>query len=129
MLSCLGLERIGFDDFRRNGLLLPATARAALRAGLPLHRGPHREYNSMVLERVGQIEAEWSRTVHRHATSATADAVARLDLLQRALRRRLLNAGRGRLILNRRDPFGTGQDFSRLDAMVDRLWAATEPTA
>ena len=129
MLASLGLERIGFDDFRRNGLLLPSTTDAALRAGLPLHRGPHRDYNGMVLERVGQIEADWSRTSPRHATVATLDAIARLDLLQRALRRRLLNAGQGRLILNRKDPFSTGQDFSHLDAMVDQLWAVTEPSA
>lgn len=127
MLAQLGKDRIGFDDFRRNGLLLPASTGAALRAGLPLHCGPHADYNAMVLERVGQIEGEWSRTARRDATVAAVDAIARLDLLQRAWRRRLLEAGRGRLLLSRKDPFHTGQDFSHLDAMVDQLWAATEP--
>ena len=47
----------GFDDFRRNGLLLPANDAAAIRLGLPLHRGPHHSYNELVFERVGQIEA------------------------------------------------------------------------
>ena len=63
MLARLGREHIGFDDFRRNGLLLPASISAALRVGLPMHRGPHRSYNAMVADRVGQIEADWSRRV------------------------------------------------------------------
>jgi hypothetical protein len=48
----IGRDHVGFDDFRRNGLLLPATERSAVRIGLPLHRGPHRHYNEMVVERV-----------------------------------------------------------------------------
>lgn len=57
LIAALGPERIGFDDFRRNGLLLPANDAAAIRLGLPLHRGPHHSYNELVFERVGQIEA------------------------------------------------------------------------
>ncbi|WP_254913069.1 AHH domain-containing protein [Novosphingobium sp. B 225] len=57
LFGALGLDRVGFDDFRRNGLLLPANDEASVRIGLPLHRGPHRTYNELVLERVGQIEA------------------------------------------------------------------------
>lgn len=53
MLETVGTERIGFDDFRSNGLLLPANDTAALRIGLPLHRGPHRTFNELVIERVG----------------------------------------------------------------------------
>ena len=60
-LDAIGRDRLHFDDFRRNGLLLPANGELVLRMGLPLHRGPHREYNALVTERVGQIEAEWSR--------------------------------------------------------------------
>lgn len=53
----------------------------------------------------------------------------RLRLLQRALRRRLLEPGRKRILLNRNDPLGTGVDFSFLDAMADSLWAATDAIA
>lgn len=53
MFDAIGRGRIGFDDFRRNGMLLPAREDAALRMALPLHRGPHRDYNAMVMERVG----------------------------------------------------------------------------
>jgi hypothetical protein len=126
MFAQLGRERIGFDDFRRNGLLLPASVSAALRVGLPLHRGPHRNYNAMVAERVGQIEADWSRRFDSCSRDANGEAMLRLELLQRALRRRLLDDRRGRLTLSRKDPFRSGQDFTELDAMVDQLWAATD---
>ena len=61
MFAEIGRERVGFDDFRANGLLLPATDDATLRTGMPLHRGPHRRYNELVIERVGRIEASWSQ--------------------------------------------------------------------
>lgn len=124
MLAALGTERLNFDDFRRNGLLLPANDGAVIKIGLPLHRGPHRDYNALVIERVGQIEASWSANRLRTPDAALRDALERLELLQRALRRRLLDQRR-RLVLNRRDPLGSGVDFSELDAMADLLWPAT----
>lgn len=126
LVVTLGVERIGFDDFRSNGLLLPANDRAAITIGLPLHRGPHRKYNQLVFERVGQIEASWSALRLRSPEAALREALERLRLLQRALRRRLLDQHR-RLRLNRRDPLGSGVDFTELDAMVAQLWPANEP--
>ncbi|WP_374284665.1 AHH domain-containing protein [Novosphingobium sp.] len=126
LFQALGLERVGFDDFRRNGLLLPANDQAVVRIGLPLHRGPHRSYNAMVCERVGQIEAGWAATRGRAPEVALMDAYQRLELLQRALRRRLL-AQQRRLKLNRKDPLGSRFDFAELDAMADLLWPATAP--
>lgn len=128
MLDALGRDRLGFDDFRRNGLLLPANDFAAVRIGLPLHRGPHHAYNQLVIERVGQIEADWARGRLRSPEVALGEALERLELLQRALRRRLLDQQR-RMRLNRRDPLGTGVDFAELDAMAALLWPATEPGA
>ncbi|WP_233548193.1 AHH domain-containing protein [Aurantiacibacter zhengii] len=125
MLRQLGREQIGFDDFRRNGMLLPTTESAALRVAMPLHRGPHADYNAMVTERVGQIESDWSDRRASCQQAARVEALFRIQLLQRALRMRLLQAGRRRLRLNRNDPFRAGQDFAELDAMVDQLWAAT----
>lgn len=107
-------------------MLLPANHGAAARIGLPLHRGPHRAYNALVIERVGQIEATWSATRLRAPELALRDALQRLELLQRALRRRLLATQR-RLRLNRHDPLGIGADFSELDAMANLLWPATMP--
>lgn len=114
----------GFDDFRSNGLLLPASGESALRLRLPLHRGPHGSYNAMVAERVGQIEGDWSRVRARAPEVALDQAVMRLHLLKRALRRRLLSPSGARVRLNRADPLGTGLDFAELDAMADALWAA-----
>lgn len=48
----------------------------------------------------------------------------RLVLLQRGLRRRLVDTRR-RLVLNRRDPIGQGFDFTAMDAMAEALWSAT----
>ncbi|MCE2843200.1 MAG: AHH domain-containing protein [Novosphingobium sp.] len=124
LFRALGRDRLRFDDFRQNGLLLPATDRSALRIGLPLHRGPHRSYNELVSERVGQIEASWARSRAQTPKAALTDALARLELLQRALRRRLLDQRR-RLLLSRKDPLGSGVDFTELDALVDDLWPAT----
>ena len=123
----IGRGRVGFDDFRSNGLLLPASDACAVRIGLPLHRGPHREYNQMVLERVGQVEESWSALRLRAPEIALDEALLRLKLLQGALRKRLLEQGRKRLTLNRFDPLGREADFSQMDEMVEALWPATEP--
>lgn len=128
LFDAVGLEYLAIDDFRCNGLLLPASDPAALRTRLPLHRGPHRSYSGMVAERVGQIEGDWARLRQRAPEIALDQALMRLDLLQRALRRRLLRPSGTRLKLNRGDPFGSGADFSALDAMADALWGETSET-
>jgi len=125
MFDRIGRESVGFDDFRSNGLLLPARDEAAVRIGLPLHRGPHRDYNTMVIERVGQIEAAWAGLRLKAPEIAIDQAIMRLGLLQRALRRRLLSPLGRRLTLNRRDPAGRPVDFAELDAMAEALWSAT----
>lgn len=127
MLESLGHHRIGFDNFRVNGLLLPGSAKAAIRTSLPLHRGPHRLYSEMVIERVGQVERTWSADSLRAPDQARCDALMRLSLLQRALRRRLLDPRGGAMTLNRHDPLGAGRDFSELDMMAEAIWGATAP--
>lgn len=124
MFAAIGRKRASFDDFRANGMLLPASEEAAIRTAMPLHRGPHRAYNAMVIERVGQIEAAWSAQYPRDPEAAMRDALFRLALLRRALRKRLLDQRR-RMILNRRDPLGSGFDFTELDAMAEQLYNAT----
>lgn len=93
------------------------------RTGLPLHRGLHRVYSEMVSERMGQIEGGWAQLRSRAPEVAVEQAIMGLGLLQRALRRLLMMPGGKRLILNRKDPLGTGLDFSTLDAMAGLLWA------
>lgn len=125
MFERIGASRVGFDDFRANGLLLPATEETAISTGMPLHRGPHGIYNEMVIERVGSIEAGWSRQRLTDAELALEEALMRLALLQKALRCKLLEDRRGSLVLNRRDPLRANVDFSDMDAMADALWGAT----
>jgi len=124
LFESVGRTRVDFDDFRGNGLLLPASDAAALRLGLPLHRGPHRTYNELVMERVGRIEAKWSQARARRPDCALEQALMQLTLLQGALRRRLLGQGR-RISLNRHDPHGRATDFAELDAMAEALWGVT----
>ncbi len=102
MIEGIDHRRLGFDDFRINGLLLPAHEECALVTSLPLHRGPHRHYNTLVMERVGQIERDWSARRGTASLAAGEDALMRLALLQSALRRRLLDRMGRRLLLNRR---------------------------
>ena len=130
MFDRIGTDCIGFDDFRANGLLLPSRECAAIRTGLPLHRGPHRSYNALVIERVGRIESDWSRVIGRNPRLAHEQASLRLSLLQKALRRRLLDPGLldpagQRYALSSKDP-RRPPDFSELDAMADMLWGETE---
>ncbi|WP_324827535.1 AHH domain-containing protein [Qipengyuania zhejiangensis] len=124
LFAGLGIDRVGFDDFRRNGILLPAREEAVRRLALPLHRGPHRDYNEMVIEKVGRIEHRWSAHRARQPQDAGRAAIAGLALLQVSLRKRLLDE-RAPYRLNRKDPLGTGLDFSSLDAMADDLWNST----
>lgn len=124
MFGAIGKDRLYFDDFRLNGLLLPSTEEATRRTGMPLHRGPHRRYNELVIERVGQIEQSWSQAHGKDTERALVDALQRLSVLQGALRTRLLSE-RNRMILNSKDPLGTGFDFAELDAMAEELWKAS----
>lgn len=125
MFHSIGTARVGFDDFRFNGLLLPANEQTSLDTGLPLHRGPHPVYNEIVIERVGSIESRWASIQPKDPRTARNEALERMRLLQRALRLRLITERKG-FVLNRKDPLGTGFDFSTLDAMAEKIWASTE---
>ncbi|MGB3472236.1 MAG: AHH domain-containing protein [Erythrobacter sp.] len=127
MFDEIGRVPFGFDDFRSNGLLLPATEEATLRTSMPMHRGPHRQYNELVIERVGCVEATWVIARETDPEAALIEALTRLRLPQQALRKRLLNEQR-RMVLNRNDPLGTGFDFTELDAMAESLWVSTSPS-
>lgn len=125
LFEAVGRESVGFDDFRINGLLLPSLEQAALVLGLPLHRGPHRRYNEVVTERLGQIEAGWQAARVRCPDGAARDVLMRMRLLQRTLRRSLLRPDWPRNRLNSRDPVGSGVDFTELDAMAELIWSGT----
>ena len=123
LIEALGASA-AFEDFRRNGMLLPATEGAAVRMGLPLHRGPHSAYSDMVRERLGGIEADWVVASNRAPDEAGNAALRALAALQADLRRSLLDPRRI-VRLNRSDPLGVGVDFTRIDTMAETLWAET----
>lgn len=125
LFDAVSHERLHFDDFRTNGLLLPARSNACVRLGLPLHRGPHRRYNELVIERVGQIERGWAGAKAQDPDAALREALFRLSLLQATLRRQLVDPPGRRMQLHSRDPIGTGFDFTELDAMAEQMWAET----
>lgn len=127
LFEAVGRERIGFNDFRRNGILLPSAESAAIRLALPLHRGPHRDYSELVGERMGHIERDWSKLRLRAPEAAVGQASMRIAVLQGALRRSLLGGSR-RFRLNRKCPLGTGYNFAELDAMAEALWLGTQET-
>ena len=127
LLDSVGRERMATDDFRTNGMLLPALEQAAQVLGLPLHRGPHVRHSEVVIERLGQLEAGWQAHRLRDPEQAAGELLMRMRLLQDTLRRALLLRGLGWAQLNRGDPAWHKLDFSDLDAMADSLWAASAP--
>ncbi len=105
----------GFEpqDFITNGMHLPNQDGLALIFNLPLHRGPHRQYNDMVAERIAGLER-----------LPTREMLFQVHGLQRALRSGL----RGRCkqwVLGKRDPLRPAVDFRRLDLEVELLWGMT----
>ncbi len=122
-------RKIGFEDFRRNGLLLPCEERLAARTGLPLQRGPHRSYDDMVAQRIGEIERRWSERRRNKPKLSGIEARLSLSLLQRALRRELLSHSPPQLALPRDTEIGRQMDFAELDKMADQLWSASQPAA
>ena len=80
----------------------------------------------MVCDRLGGIEADWATTRTHDADAAGHAALRNLAALQAELRRSLLDPRRT-FRLNASDPLGGGIDFTRLDAMADTRWDATQP--
>jgi hypothetical protein len=94
---------------------LPATESMAAATGLPLHRGPHPEYDGLIAVHLGQID----RRVKVGKISGGMDLLIQLSDLQGHLRRVLLaNAS---LRLNRRDPRRVDLSLHSLDEDLIRL--------
>lgn len=80
LLASLAPLGFAFDDFARNGVLLPANEAAARSSGLPLHAGPHPAYNRRVATIVTSIGRQTRHPLRR---------LAGIMLLQTDLRARL----------------------------------------
>lgn len=104
------------DDFLSNGMFLPSLERNAVSFRLPLHRGPHPNYNRLVADRITELK-----------DIPPAQLPLAFDTLQKALHAALRR--------NRNDPLDglaayalrANPDFSKIDSQIDLLWAATQP--
>jgi A nuclease family of the HNH/ENDO VII superfamily with conserved AHH len=113
------VSQVGFSphSFVANGLLLPSTEAMAVQTGLPLHRGPHKQYDALIAEGLDIIWEEMRR-------GSIANNVNILRLLSEFvghIRRTLQHDGT--LLLNRNDPRSTHRPLSRLDSDILQLGA------
>ncbi len=114
------LKPHGLDltDRSANCLWLPAHEILSLRLGQALHRGPHPHYTDVVAGRVERIRARW---VDGQPPPRPDQAVVRMLRLQRVMARILSGRGPRMLQFNRRDPMRCFNDYSYLDAAIDRI--------
>jgi hypothetical protein len=103
------------DDFLLNGMFLPSMEKNAAFFRLPLHRGPHPIYNRLVAERID----EFRQLPLIQLPVAFNDLQSALKVGLR-MNRTCLNSTADNIL--RAKP-----DFSKIDAQIDLLWAATDP--
>ncbi|UVO53957.1 AHH domain-containing protein [Sphingomonas sp. SUN039] len=117
-----GFSEMGFsmDDFSTNGMFLPADEAIACATRLPLHRGPHRTYNAMVIDALDTIRFD-----ARRAGLDRSAQMAAVRGLQHRLRHLLqLSAVDAHVALASRNPFGASVALAKIDAQTDALFAA-----
>lgn len=124
MFEQLRGEGFALRHFGRNGLMLPACERTALRLGHALHRGPHRGYNDVVAARVEAIRVHFALQAPDGLGRARRTAIMRLRLLQDTTRRALTDRHGAGFWLNRRDPMRLFVDRPYLDEAIDKLFGA-----
>lgn len=108
---------VGFDprNFLANGVWLPATELMAEVTGLPLHRGPHRQYDQLVADGLNEILTD---LISGRVGSIVA-AYRRISELQGMFRRALRHDAS--LMLNRNDPRGAGCPLFCVDYDIRQL--------
>ena len=106
-------------DFDTNGMFLPALEKIARKERLPLHRGPHRHYNEIVLMALAAICTQTPID-----GSAYAWKLPLVRRLQEQLRRLLRSSASDiEIVLSGRDPFGPSANLVALDHRTDELFA------
>lgn len=109
------LSDFGFraHDFATNGVCLPACERIALETGLPLHRGPHRQYTQLVSEQIAFLFGNQPQ-------GNFVALMVGLSHLQGTLRRSL-QGSHSMLLLNKRDPRFETAGIAKFDVDLRRL--------
>jgi A nuclease family of the HNH/ENDO VII superfamily with conserved AHH len=107
------------EDFGANGMFLPAVESVARATRLPLHRGPHRTYNAIVIDALDGIRLGSLRIgIRRNGQAASVLA------LQRRLRSILQGSALdGDVLLASRNPFGPIPLAIAMDRQTDALFA------
>lgn len=108
----------GFNPhcFLNNGFLLPATEIESARTGLPLHRGPHRQYDDLIAECLNMI---WLAVLMGHIPASPVSIMTHVSDLQGRVRRSL--GPSARIKLNQNDPRGVGGHLCLLDDNLKQL--------
>ena len=111
------VSSVGFDarNFVSNGVLLPASEDAVKLTGLPLHRGPHPQYDQLVSEGLAEISSE----LDRKTVGSPIVAYRRISDLQGLLRRALSH--NETLMLNRNDPRASVSSLCKMDYDIKRI--------
>lgn len=125
MFAALEVDGFGLHSFDRNGLMLPACERVAIRSGHAMHRGPHHGYNDVIAARVETIRLHFAAQAPHDLWAARRTATMRIALLQDVMRRALTDRHRARFWLNRRDPMRLFADRPYLDEAIERLFGAS----
>ncbi|MBL0924349.1 MAG: AHH domain-containing protein [Sphingomonadaceae bacterium] len=114
------VAQVGFSphNFVANGVLLPSTEAMAIHTRLPLHRGPHKQYDALIAEGLHMIWDDMRR-------GSMPDNITVLRLLSEFVGhiRRTLQHDRA-LRLNRNDPRCLHPPLSALDADILKLGVA-----
>jgi hypothetical protein len=108
----------GFDPncFLNNGFLLPATEEKSAETGLPLHRGPHRQYDDLISECLNMI---WLEVLTNRVPANPVAIMTRVSDLQGQIRRSL--GPNAQIRLNQHDPRHVERQSSLLDANIRQI--------
>jgi hypothetical protein len=108
----------GFNPhcFSNNGFSLPSTEIEAARTGLPLHRGPHRQYDDLIAQCLNVI---WLAVLTGHIPANPVSIMIHVSDLQGRVRR---NLGPNAWIkLNQHDPRDVEDHLYSLDDSLKQL--------
>lgn len=108
----------GFNPhcFLNNGFWLPATETESALTGLPLHRGPHRQYDGLIAECLNAI---WLAVLSGYIPANPVSIMTHVSDLQGRVRRSL--GPSARIKLNQHDPRRVESHFCSLDYNLKQL--------
>jgi hypothetical protein len=102
--------------FFNNGFLLPATEAESVKTGLPLHRGPHRQYDNLIAECLNMI---WRAVLAGHIPANPVSIMTHISDLQGMLRRSL--GPSASIKLNQHDPRSVESHLCSLDYTLKQM--------